>query len=149
MRRSAWPMLKIVITQPDCWLRSSLALSSSRTNLHVIIIQIFQTSLRNILGTKNLHEILSDRESIALAMQVVKISDMDGWCTWMINIWCVGGWMSRVLFNWNMPVSLVWFSCLYVYDCRAFWTMPRWPGESKWRESKCERLTSACMITDS
>ena len=29
-----------------------------------------QTSLRNILGTKNLHEILSDRESIALAMQV-------------------------------------------------------------------------------
>ena len=29
-----------------------------------------QTSLRNILGTKNLHEILSDRESIAQAMQV-------------------------------------------------------------------------------
>ena len=73
MRRSAWPMLKIVITRPDCWLRSSLALSSSRTNLHVIIIHIFQTSLRNILGTKNLHEILSDRESIALAMQVVKM----------------------------------------------------------------------------
>ena len=32
-----------------------------------------QTSLRNILGTKNLHEILSDRESIALAMQVIYI----------------------------------------------------------------------------
>ena len=30
-----------------------------------------QTSLRNILGTKNLHEILSDRDSIAGAMQVV------------------------------------------------------------------------------
>ena len=29
-----------------------------------------QTSLRNILGTKNLHEILSDRDSIAGAMQV-------------------------------------------------------------------------------
>ena len=28
-----------------------------------------QTSLRNILGTKNLHEILSDRDSIAGAMQ--------------------------------------------------------------------------------
>ena len=31
-----------------------------------------QTSLRNILGTKNLHEILSDRESISIAMQVKK-----------------------------------------------------------------------------
>ena len=33
-----------------------------------------QTSLRNILGTKNLHEILSDREGIALAMQVRGVS---------------------------------------------------------------------------
>ena len=32
-----------------------------------------QTSLRNILGTKNLHEILSDRESISIAMQVKNI----------------------------------------------------------------------------
>ena len=30
-----------------------------------------QTSLRNILGTKNLHEILSDRDSIAGAMQSI------------------------------------------------------------------------------
>ena len=30
-----------------------------------------QTTLRNILGTKNLHEILSDRESIAGSMQVL------------------------------------------------------------------------------
>ena len=30
-----------------------------------------QTTLRNILGTKNLHEILSDRESISSSMQVV------------------------------------------------------------------------------
>ena len=29
-----------------------------------------QTTLRNILGTKNLHEILSDREGISGAMQV-------------------------------------------------------------------------------
>ena len=29
-----------------------------------------QTTLRNILGTKNLHEILSDRESISSSMQV-------------------------------------------------------------------------------
>ena len=30
-----------------------------------------QTTLRNILGTKNLHEILSDRDSISGSMQVV------------------------------------------------------------------------------
>jgi len=34
-----------------------------------------QTSLRNILGTKNLHEILSDRDSIAGAMQVILFSN--------------------------------------------------------------------------
>ena len=32
-----------------------------------------QTTLRNILGTKNLHEILSDRESISADMQVKDI----------------------------------------------------------------------------
>ena len=31
-----------------------------------------QTTLRNILGTKNLHEILSDRESITGSMQVIQ-----------------------------------------------------------------------------
>ena len=74
MRRSAWPMLKIVITRPDCLHRSSLSSSSWSLSLPLKIfmdmISIRQTSLRNILGTKNLHEILSDRESIALAMQV-------------------------------------------------------------------------------
>ena len=33
-----------------------------------------QTSLRNILGTKNLHETLSDRDSISMAMQASVIS---------------------------------------------------------------------------
>jgi erythrocyte band 7 integral membrane protein len=33
-----------------------------------------QTTLRNILGTKNLHEILSDRESISGSMQVTDSS---------------------------------------------------------------------------
>ena len=38
-----------------------------------------QTSLRNILGTKNLHEILSDRDSIAGAMQVLE-------CCWITEV---------------------------------------------------------------
>ena len=33
-----------------------------------------QTTLRNILGTKNLHEILSDRESISSSMQVWQLA---------------------------------------------------------------------------
>jgi len=37
-----------------------------RNNLRLLA----QTSLRNILGTKNLHEILSDRDSISNSMQV-------------------------------------------------------------------------------
>jgi len=40
-------------------------------NAHHSTRLLAQTSLRNILGTKNLHEILSDRESIAQAMQSI------------------------------------------------------------------------------
>ena len=40
--------------------------SQSRSSFRLLS----QTTLRNILGTKNLHEILSDRESISSAMQV-------------------------------------------------------------------------------
>ncbi len=39
-------------------------------NAHHSTRLLAQTTLRNILGTKTLHEILSDRESIAMAMQV-------------------------------------------------------------------------------
>ena len=39
-------------------------------NAHHSTRLLSQTTLRNILGTKNLHEILSDREGISGAMQV-------------------------------------------------------------------------------
>jgi erythrocyte band 7 integral membrane protein len=38
-------------------------------NAHHSTRLLAQTTLRNILGTKNLHEILSDRESISGSMQ--------------------------------------------------------------------------------
>ena len=45
-------------------------------NAHHSTRLLAQTTLRNILGTKNLHEILCDRESISVAMQVnIQISD--------------------------------------------------------------------------
>jgi len=40
-------------------------------NAHHSTRLLAQTTLRNILGTKNLHEILSDRESISGSMQIV------------------------------------------------------------------------------
>merc|ERR1719340_579688 len=40
-------------------------------NAHHSTRLLAQTTLRNILGTKNLHEILSDRESISFSMQSV------------------------------------------------------------------------------
>jgi len=40
-------------------------------NAHHSTQLLAQTTLRNILGTKNLHEILSQRESIANSMQVL------------------------------------------------------------------------------
>lgn len=40
-------------------------------NAHHSTRLLAQTTLRNMLGTHNLHEILSDRESISNSMQVV------------------------------------------------------------------------------
>jgi len=48
-------------------------------NAHHSTRLLAQTSLRNILGTKNLHEILSDRESIALAMQTILDEATTAW----------------------------------------------------------------------
>jgi len=42
-------------------------------NAHHSTRLLAQTTLRNILGTKNLHEILSDRESISGSMQIPAI----------------------------------------------------------------------------
>ena len=42
-------------------------------NAHHSTRLLAQTTLRNILGTKSLHEILSDRESISNSMQVICI----------------------------------------------------------------------------
>ena len=38
-------------------------------NAHHSTRLLAQTTLRNVLGTKNLHEILSQRESISISMQ--------------------------------------------------------------------------------
>lgn len=40
------------------------------TNAHSSTRLLAQTTLRNVLGTKNLAELLSDREGISLSMQV-------------------------------------------------------------------------------
>ena len=42
-----------------------------KTHFSTVVARLLaQTTLRNILGTKNLHEILSERESISSSMQV-------------------------------------------------------------------------------
>ena len=54
-------------------------------NAHHSTRLLAQTTLRNILGTKNLHEILSDRESISGSMQVnvnQRQETLDFFCEW-------------------------------------------------------------------
>ena len=48
-------------------------------NAHHSTRLLAQTTLRNILGTKNLHEILSDRESISGSMQTVLDEATTAW----------------------------------------------------------------------
>lgn len=47
------------------------------TNADAATRLLAQTTLRNVLGTKNLAEILSDREEIAHSMQVNQPTNMD------------------------------------------------------------------------
>ena len=62
-------------------------------NAHHSTRLLAQTTLRNILGTKNLHEILSDRESISGSMQVCNV---------------------LTIFIFNILVSFVAYSNVYV-----------------------------------
>jgi len=48
-------------------------------NAHHSTRLLAQTSLRNILGTKNLHEILSDRDSISNSMQIILDEATTAW----------------------------------------------------------------------
>ncbi|KAI3354081.1 hypothetical protein L3Q82_018630 [Scortum barcoo] len=49
------------------------------SNAHVATRLLAQTTLRNVLGTKNLAELLSDRESISLSMQEALDEATDPW----------------------------------------------------------------------
>ena len=67
MLLSVWQMWKMLTTQPG----NEDACKQITQDMTMIMIRLLaQTTLRNILGTKNLHEILSDRESISCSMQV-------------------------------------------------------------------------------
>ena len=66
MQLLVWRMWKMLIIQPG--MKKHIRTQHQMHFLHIRLLA--QTSLRNILGTKNLHEILSDRDSISMAMQV-------------------------------------------------------------------------------
>ncbi len=68
-------------------------------NAHHSTRLLAQTTLRNILGTKNLHEILSDRESISASMQVTKCC-----CCCCCS---VDGVVEGVVYNVNAAVVVV------------------------------------------
>lgn len=55
-------------------------------NAHHSTRLLAQTTLRNILGTKSLHEILSDRESISNSMQVLSSALVDVKCNNLLLI---------------------------------------------------------------
>ena len=77
---------------------------------HTVWRLLAQTTLRNILGTKNLHEILSDRESISCSMQVVIMTFYVVIISWLFigcSWWChralgYQGWAS-----WNVSLTKV------------------------------------------
>ena len=91
-------------------------------NAHHSTRLLAQTTLRNILGTKNLHEILSDRDSISGSMQV------------MITMK-----YHHTFFNISsiFLVLLSHYLNLYLFDSVSLMMQPL-PGVSKSKESKCK-----------
>ena len=67
-----------------------------------------QTTLRNILGTKNLHEILSDRESIAGSMQTVLDEATHDWG---IKVERVEMWVSDQISTFYSIYLLLKYQC--------------------------------------
>ena len=82
------------------------------------------TTLRNVLGTMNLGEILSQRESIAREMRVRNSQVRD-------SNYCG----SSVMYESSWMVSLHFEIIIIMFvDClRRRWMMPQSPGESRWR----------------
>ena len=68
-------------------------------NAHHSTRLLAQTTLRNVLGTKNLSEILSERESIAISMQVS--------CALRIKNSVVGYPLSSSLSSQSSPVNFI------------------------------------------
>ena len=83
-----------------------------------------QTTLRNILGTKNLHEILSDRESIAGSMQV------------KLKIW-----------THQYKYSDHALETLFIIS-RQYWMKPLTTGELKLRELRCKLIPTGIYTFD-
>ena len=71
-----------------------------------------QTTLRNILGTKDLHQILSDRENISGSMQVT--------------------------LYYLKSTTFIKPNNTTERSARQFWMKPRATGGSKWRGSRCK-----------
>ena len=69
MLPSVWQMLRMLILVQGAH-GIILTLSSNFYIILTICRLLAQTTLRNILGTKDLYEILSNRESISGSMQV-------------------------------------------------------------------------------
>ena len=94
-------------------------------NAHHSTRLLAQTTLRNMLGTHNLHEILSDRESISNSMQV----------QFKINLVLVFvGWHVSLGFHIYILILIL---IIFLY-CRQFLTSALVLGESKWNEWKCK-----------
>ena len=75
---------------------------------HTVWRLLAQTTLRNILGTKNLHEILSDRESISCSMQVGMLTFYVVIISWLFKGFSWWGYRALGYQGWaSWNVSLI------------------------------------------
>ena len=115
-----------------------------------------QTTLRNILGTKNLHEILSDRESISSSMQVVFLyvlvqkvvgqfatNIVKQTTFWMMETltfdtqWTILNYREVYWYSWMWHL---WSQYLILICDRKCWTRRLSPGASKLNAWRCRLL---------
>ena len=130
-------------------------------NWNVLFRLLAQTTLRNILGTKNLHEILSDRESIAGSMQVKSIFVFYFFNSQLYiklvklvikflfpRLYITENTLDAMqrLFCWDQKTRSLHYLNNSSLILRLFWMKQLTTGASKWKEWRCKIYVLSLLI---
>lgn len=88
-------------------------------NAHQSTRSLAQTTLRNVLGTKNLSEILTEREQISFSMQQILDDATELWYVLICSLFSLWPALFDSLIDLHVRVSMLWPSWFLLSSARG------------------------------